>query len=142
MTDAQGPRTDEPEIGSLGEEAVKLLGALSSWANEQQGNAQAAGAAGALGGLAAHAADAFGGVDEHLATGAAECTYCPICRAVHAVRQASPEVRAHLATATASLLQAAAGMLDTVPPDGTGDGARGDGVEHIDLDDRWPEDDT
>ena len=31
--------------------------------------------------------------NEHIATGGAECTYCPICRTVHVVRQASPEVR-------------------------------------------------
>ena len=135
MTDAQGPQPADPEIGSLGEEAAKLLGALSNWASEQQ-----AGPGAPWSDLAAQAAEAFHEVDEHLATGAAECTYCPICRTVHAVRQASPEVRAHLATATASLLQAAAGMLATATADAAGGRGRGEGVEHIDLDDQWPED--
>ncbi len=62
------PPQDEP-VGSVGDEAAKLLGALADWAGD-------------------HARD----VDEHLATGDAECLYCPVCRTVHAVRQASPEV--------------------------------------------------
>ena len=62
---------------------------------------------------------------------------------MHVVRQTSPEVRAHLAVAASSLLQAAAGMLATAVPDD----ARGrvGGVERIDLDDdadgAWPEED-
>jgi hypothetical protein len=83
--------SDEP-VGGLGEEAAKLLGALGQslgdWAKD-------------------HARD----VDEHLATGAAECTYCPICRTVHAVRTASPEVKAQLLTSAQGLLEAATGLL-------------------------------
>ena len=83
------------EVGPLAEEAAKLLGALSGWAREH-----AAEASDGLSGLAAHpAASAAHGVDEHLATGAAECTVCPLCRTVHAVRQLSPEVTTHLASA-------------------------------------------
>ncbi|MCW2793585.1 MAG: hypothetical protein JWO76_2683 [Nocardioides sp.] len=123
--------SEEPDdVGSVSDEAVKLLGALSDWAREANG---------------------------HVATGSAECTYCPICRTVHALRQTSPEVREHLAVAATSLLQAAAGLLATaVPPDaraGEPGGARGTGVERIDLDDdtdddldddtdgAWPEED-
>ncbi|WP_193614009.1 hypothetical protein [Nocardioides lijunqiniae] len=119
--------TDEP-VGSVGDEAAKLFGALAGWATEHgvdlgQG----------LGGLADHAAAAVKDLDDHVATGAAECTYCPVCRAVHAVRQTSPEVRAHLATAASALVQAAAGLLATpVPPDASG---RAQQVERIDLDD-------
>jgi hypothetical protein len=61
---------------------------------------------------------------------------------VHAVRQTSPEVRAHLATAASSLLQAAAGLLATTVPDHA---RTREGVERIDLDDEtdgpWPEED-
>ena len=72
-------------------------------------------------------------INEHIATGSAECTYCPICRTVHALRDTSPEVRAHLVTAASSFLQAAAALLATqVPKDGS---ARAGGVERIDLDD-------
>jgi hypothetical protein len=110
---------EEPEVGSVADEAAKLLGALSGWAKD-----------------VAH------DVDTHVATGAQECTYCPICRTVHAVRGLSPEVRTHLATSATSLLQAAAGLLATVVPDQQ---ARPGGVEHIDLEDHpgnGPDDDA
>ncbi len=124
------------DVGSVADEAVKLFGALSDWAKDH-GTDLGQG----LSGLAAHAATSARDLDEHIATGSAECTYCPICRTVHAVRQTSPEVRAHLAVAAASLMQAAAGILATaVPDDHAGGTARGDGVEHIDLDD--PEEDA
>ncbi|MFC5493092.1 hypothetical protein [Nocardioides caricicola] len=101
----------------MGEEAAKLLGALSGWAKDHVG-------------------------DGHIDTGAPECTYCPICKTVHVLRQASPEVRTQLATAASALLQAAAGLMATPVP-----GERGAGVQNIDLDDDldddsadWPED--
>lgn len=140
MSDSHGPGDDE--VGSVGEEAAKLFGALSEWARESSGPAAGAAGAGLAGGLAGglgeslsgladHAAATVSELNEHLATGSAECTYCPICRTVHAVRQTSPEVKAHLAGAASSLLQAMAGLLAT-PHGGQDAGA---GVEHIDLDD-------
>jgi hypothetical protein len=99
------PPHDEP-VGSVGDEAAKLLGALADWAGD-------------------HARE----VNDHIATGDAECLYCPICRTVHAVRQASPEVKAQLVTAASTFLQAAADLLATStspePPSR---------VQHIDLD--------
>ena len=121
--------TSEPPegVGSVGEEAAKLLGALSDWARDQGSDVGEG-----LSGLASHAAASLQDVNEHLATGSAECTYCPVCRTVHAVRQTSPEVRAHLTQAASSLLHAAAGFLATLPqPDASG---RAPGVERIDLD--------
>ncbi|MFA6575761.1 MAG: hypothetical protein WCS84_10110 [Nocardioides sp.] len=121
-----GTGADEP-VGSVGEEAAKLLGAFSDWAKDH-GTDVGQG----LSGLAGQAASALQDVNEHVATGSPECTYCPICRTVHAVRQTSPEVRAHLATAAAALMQAAAGIMATqVPADASG---RGTQVERIDLD--------
>jgi len=125
-------------VGSVSEEALKLFGALSDWARDHGPDLGQG-----LSGLADQAAASVHDVNEHLATGAPECTYCPICRAVHVVRQTSPEVRAHLAVAASSLLQAAAGLLATaVPDDARG---RAGGVERIDLDDdtdgAWPEED-
>lgn len=110
---ASGP--DEP-VGSVADEAAKLFGALSDWARD---------------------------ANDHVATGAEECTYCPICRTVHVVRLASPEVRTHLAVAAANLMQAAAGILAAASQDGSRTGSgRGEGVEHIDLDEGdWPEGD-
>ena len=127
MTDAG----DTHDVGSLGEEAAKLLGALSGWAREHAGDAGEG-----LSGLAAQAAASAHDLNEHLATGSAECTVCPVCRTVHAVRQLSPEVKAHLAMAVTSLAQAAAAIM-TTPHSGKPQDGR---VEHIDLDDDWPED--
>ncbi|GCD91756.1 hypothetical protein [Nocardioides sp. LS1] len=124
------PPDGDDAVGSVSDEAAKLFGALSDWARDQ-GSDLGHG----LSGLADHAASAAREVNEHLATGSAECTYCPICRTVHVVRQASPEVRAHLATAASSLLQAAIGALATAVPDDARTPGRGTGVERIDLDD-------
>lgn len=121
------------EVGPLAEEAAKLLGALSGWAREH-----AEGAGDGLSGMAAQAASAVRGIDEHLATGAAECTVCPLCRTIHAVRQLNPEVTAHLASAVSSLAQAAAALMSTPAPHRTS----GDGVERIPVDDAWPESDS
>ncbi len=136
-SDGQG---QHEQLGSVSEEALKLVGALSDWAREH-GSDLGTG----LSGLADHAAAAARGADEHLATGAPECTWCPVCRAVHVVRQTSPEVRAHLAVAASSLLQAAAGLLATAVPEDDRDPTTG--VEHIDLEDEdidrgdWPGED-
>lgn len=129
----RGGHGEQPEVGAVGEEAAKLLGALAGWARDH-GAEWSHG----VSGLADHASRAAREVDDHLATGAAECTYCPICRTVHVLRQTSPEVRAHLATAATSLMQAAAGLLATAVPEQP-ERPRA-GVEHIDLDD--PADDT
>ncbi|WP_205474688.1 hypothetical protein [Nocardioides sp. SYSU D00038] len=147
--DAPGP---EDVVGSVAEEAAQLFGALGEWARAHAGQAGGlggvlgGGAGERLGGLAERAAAAAVGAEEHLATGAPECTWCPVCRTVHVVRQASPEVRAHLATAATSLLQAAAGLLATAVPPGATSAERGPGgVERIDLDPDaddgadWPE---
>ena len=58
---------------------------------------------------------------------------------ISAVRQTSPEVRAHLAHAAASLAQAAAGLLATNLPEDPPARADG-GVEKIDLDDDGKDD--
>ena len=113
-------------VGSLAEEAAKLLGALSGLAREQGADLGEG-----LSSLTDKAAAAAHDLEQHIATGGEDCVYCPVCRAIHLVRQTSPEVRAHLAVAASSLVQAAAGMLATSPTDGR---RSRDGVEHIDLD--------
>ncbi len=126
------PGTGEP-VGSVGEEAAKLLGALSDWARDQ-GTDYAGTAAGA----ASSFAHAVHDVNEHIATGSADCRYCPVCQVIHVVRGTSPEVRAHLSVAASSLMQAAAGLLATHTDGPTGRSS----VEKIDLDDGsdWDED--
>ena len=126
MTDPSDP--GDP-VGSAAEEAAKLLGAVSEWAREHGSDVGTA-----FGGLADQVSAAAHDVDAHLATGD-DCRYCPLCRAVHVYRSATPEVREHLATAVTSLAQAATALLATAVPQ-----QRGTGVERIDLTDDWPDD--
>ncbi|MFT4264875.1 MAG: hypothetical protein QM572_15940 [Nocardioides sp.] len=114
----QGHQHGHEPVGSAAEEAARLFATLTDWAQGQVAEAS-----------------------EHFANGSPECTYCPICRTVHAVREVSPEVRDHLATAAASLMQAVAGLLTSVAtPARTPE--RGPTVQRIDLDDienDWPD---
>ena len=119
------PGGPQEPVGSVGDEAAKLLGALSDWAKEQ-GTDYAGSATGAAGSFA-HAVQDIG---EHVATGSEDCRYCPVCQVIHVVRQTSPEVRAHLAVAASSLMHAAAGLLAT----NTAGQQKSPSVEKIDLD--------
>ena len=119
MTQA-GAQSEPEEVGTLAEEAVRLVGALSGWARDHVDLGPG------LGDLAAEAAESLHRVHDHgagphpAAAGVAEgapCTWCPACRAVRAVRSMSPEVRAHLASAATSLVHAAAEALSTPVPD-------------------------
>ncbi|MEO7351707.1 MAG: hypothetical protein ABIR34_06410 [Marmoricola sp.] len=127
-----GPGAREP-VGSVGDEAAKLLGALSEWARDQ-GTDYAGSASGAAGSFV----NAVRDVSEHIATGSEDCRYCPVCHVIHAVRQTSPEVKAHLTLAASSLAHAVAGLLATHT---TGQ-PRSSSVEKIDLDSGadWEED--
>ena len=118
----ESPEQESPEqVGSVAEEAAKLLGAFSGWAKEQGD------------GLSAFT----DGLHDHASSESLECTWCPVCRTVAAVRQTSPEVIAHLSSAASSLMLAVSGMM--APPAPGRDG----GVERIPLDeDEWPEDEA
>jgi hypothetical protein len=121
-------------VGSVGEEAAKLLHALQDWAADNGSDyAEAMTSAGS------GAASAVHSVNEHIATGGPDCVYCPLCQVIGAVRKTNPEVKEHLAAAASSLLQAASGLLAThVPESGTGARGQQGTVEHIDLsDDGW-----
>jgi hypothetical protein len=122
------------EVGSVSEEAAKLLSALQDWAKES-GHSHAAAASQVAGGLAASVKDFSEGVGH-----GPDCKYCPICQVINAVRETSPEVKQHLAVAADSLLQAVQGMLSTQVPDGH-QPRRDAPVEKIDLDDDGPWDD-
>jgi hypothetical protein len=122
------------QVGSVGDEAAKLLGALSDWARDQGTDY-----AGSASGAADSFAQAVKNVGEHVATGGEDCRYCPVCQVIHVVRGTSPEVRAHLSVAASSLMHAAAGLLAT----STESGPQSSSVEKIDLDDSvddWDED--
>ncbi|WP_151082728.1 hypothetical protein [Nocardioides cynanchi] len=133
QSEGPGPASGAPSdpVGSVAEEAAKLFGAVAGWAREHGDG---------LSTLTEQLGDNLGDdLHDHLGTGDASCTWCPVCRTVNAIRQTSPEVRAHLAGAASSLMLAVSGMMATQPP------ARDGGVERIDLDQDddgdWPEDD-
>ena len=127
----QGPETGRPdEVGSVAEEATKLLGAVADWARDHGSDLGAGMAA-----LADQAAASAHEINAHIATDDPECRWCPVCRTVHAVRSASPEVRAQLTTAASSLLQAAASVLGAAQG-----GSSKPSVKRIDLDDDLPDD--
>jgi hypothetical protein len=86
--------------GSVGEEAVKLLDAVQDWLRREA-------------------------VSEHLATGAPECTWCPLCQLVAVLRGDRPDVNDKIASVVAALRA----ILD-----GTHAGpAPQQHVQHIDL---------
>jgi hypothetical protein len=127
------PDGDEP-VGSLGEEAAKLFAVLSGLAGAAR--EQGADLGDSVASLGDRLAGAVHDVDEHLATGATECRYCPVCRTVEALRRTDPEVAQHLAEAAQSLSRAVAGLLATDNvEERRSRSARHHGVEHIDLDD-------
>lgn len=129
MDQNSGPN-GEP-IGSVGEEAAKLFVALSGWAKDH-----GADTAGSAFGAAQAVGETIHNVNEHIATGGADCTYCPLCQVISVVRTTSPEVKAHLAVAASSLMHAAAGFLATQVPNEPTTSP----VEKIDLDDEtWDE---
>jgi hypothetical protein len=112
-----GENSRAEDVGSVAEEASKLFGALRDWAQDSgmDTSAYQEAATSAAAGAAAWVQE----VGEHGAAAAEECRWCPVCRVVAVVRGTSPEVRAHLAAAAGSLVQAASGMLDTQVPDRT-----------------------
>lgn len=120
MTDRKEP------IGSVAEEALKLLAALQGWARD--GATEGAD-------LTSGAAAFFTGINEHLATDATDCKYCPICRTVSVLREASPEVRHHLSLAATSLLHAAAGWAASASHNGTSRSSASAPIEKITIDD-------
>ncbi len=99
-------------LGSAAEEAGRLFAAVEDWARTRTG--------GLLDGA-------------HLATGAPECSVCPLCQAVHALQQVQPETVEHLLDAAASMLAALRSTL-LGPPGGVGAAPdAGSRVEHIDV---------
>lgn len=145
-------QTGHEQLGSAAEEAAKLFGALGDWAKQHGSDVAgnlAVGLTTGLAGLASHAQTVASEINhdlgEHLATGAPECAYCPICRTVHVIREASPEVMTHLSMAAASLMQAASAVI-AAAAESRPNSRRGTSVEKIDLDteqgwsDDWPDD--
>lgn len=132
-------------VGSLAHEAARLAAAFATWTTQHGADLghQVHDVAGAI---KDQVCEGVKDADDHFATGSAECRVCPVCRTVAAVREVSPEVRAHLVSAASSLVAAASGLLATVV-DETRNAARADAgekpsprsarqdVQRIDLDD-------
>lgn len=100
-------------VGSLSEEAAKLVASLQDWAHDHR--------------------DAGGGQPDPTRPGptqltGAECRYCPLCNLARAAR--APGVREHLSKAALSLALALQGLAEEFGDASRGDGA---GVEKIDV---------
>jgi len=117
MRDAQA--ADEP-VGSLGEEAVRLLSAMSAWAEDHSGPGPAAAPSSPPAGEQATA-----------------CAYpwCPVCQVAAKVRSASPELRDQLVLSGLALTNAARALLETLASPPVREPAASPDVEHIDLSD-------
>jgi hypothetical protein len=83
-----------PAPGPLGEEALRLVEAAREWAVRTFPEVDARSASGA--------------------TGAPECGWCPLCRAVAVLRGDRPEVTERLAEAVTTAAGALAAVLDAV----------------------------
>ena len=112
----------EDNVGSVGEEAAKLFGALQDWARET-GSAQA-------GAVAGEASAHLGDLGSHVGHGE-DCRICPVCRAIRVFRETSPEVKQHLAAAAGSLAQAVSLYLSGTP---SRQPTSEPSAQHIDLD--------
>jgi hypothetical protein len=134
------------EVGSLGEEAAKLFAAVTDWAREHTGESTsgdaAAGKPAADDATAGNTSssrlgDLFSA--EHVATGAPECRWCPLCQAIGLLRTTNPEVKEHLASLVVVARQILDSVADAVADDAKPDRTSSPGVEHIDLseDDSW-----
>lgn len=117
---------EEHEVGSVAEEAAKLLSALQDWAGEH-GSAP-------LGETAQRLAEGLRVAADDVGHGQ-ECVFCPVCRTINLVRDTSPEVREHLAEAIGSLAQAATAALRHGAGGSERKGRDAQGPTKVDLDD-------
>ena len=101
--------SSRPPVGSAAEEAARLFAAVEEWARSRSGLLD----------------------DQHLATGAPECSTCPVCQGVAALRQVRPETVEHLLDAAASVV--AALRTAVVAPSGPTEPPRGSRVQDIDV---------
>jgi hypothetical protein len=113
-------------VGTLAEEAAKLISALSSMSfSEREGDGTGADT-GHDTGRDTRRHDRHDDDHDPLSP---ECRYCPICSLGRAARSVTPEVREHLASAAMSLVLALKGFLDEAASEAAADPA----VEKIDL---------
>jgi hypothetical protein len=124
--------SSEP-VGSLAEEAAKLIAAVQGWAADQAGERSSSDDAAHT----AHTAHTgHTGQTDDAGRVPAECRWCPLCQLVRAAKATSPEVREHLTAAALSLALAFKGLMEAGdgPAQQTDPSERSDPVEKIDLD--------
>lgn len=104
-------------VGSLTDEAAKLLAVLQGWAATAATDQEDA--------SHAHTSDTPDG---------SGCRWCPHCRLVRAARATSPEARDHLTQAATAFALAVQELLATQAQTQSGEGGEGGApVEKIDL---------
>lgn len=115
-------------VGSLAEEAAKLIAALQGWTQDIRGRD-----------VAEHERPASGAAEQahdhadhdHADPLSAECRYCPLCNIARFAKATTPEVRDHLVSAGLSLAMAFKELMDNAAPPKNGSTP----VEKIDLED-------
>ena len=98
------------QVGSAAEEAAKLFAAMEDWTRQKAG----------------HLLD-----EEHVATGAASCQVCPVCKGIDVLRHVRPEAIEHFLDAAASFVAALKTTVAT--PDPEAPPRRTPPVQHIDV---------
>lgn len=115
MTGPNGQHGQEIPHGTISDEAVKLLDAVQDWARRNFGDPATA----------------------HIATGAPECAWCPICQFIAILRGERPEISDKIAEVGASLVATLRAVVDAAAASGPrrpGEQAAHH-VQHIDLSD-------
>jgi hypothetical protein len=111
---AHGPGGHE-QVGSVADEAVKLLAALQGWAREHVSDYS-------------RAASGFG--SSYISDGSAACKVCPVCQLIAFVRGINPESVEQLTHAAGSMLSALHSLVESAQRTDRG---RSSPVEKIDL---------
>ena len=106
--------SEREPVGTLAEEAAKLLAAVHAWAGDADGRTGRGvrGQEPTRPARPARRRPRHGESHEHGEHGPAECQWCPLCRLVRMAKATSPEVREHLSQAAISLALAVKGLLD------------------------------
>jgi hypothetical protein len=110
VTDGPGEHSVPPH-GTIGDEAVKLIDAVQDWARRNFNDPATA----------------------HIATGAPECAWCPICQLIAVLRGDRPEISDKIAEAGASMVAALRAVIDAASSAAPAE-RPGSRVQHIDLD--------
>jgi hypothetical protein len=126
---------NEGQVGSLADEAARLFAAATDWARQYTADSGTGPAP-----SAPRSGDWPG--HEHIATGAPECRWCPICQAISLLRTTTPDMKEHVGSLVVVARQILDSVAESVGEPGSASKPRPESksdVEHIDLseDDPW-----